>query len=87
MPHNAMKSFWGDSPDQNSLVNPEISNFAYKIQRGKTPSSDQGHAPRHVRDEDKNLTERGDVERDDGQDVRKRVLGGWITRSRRRGEE
>ena len=74
MPHGAVKSLRGDSSDQSSLVNSEVSIFACRIQREQTPSSDQGHAPRHVKHEDENMTGRG--ERDDGQDVRKRGLGG-----------
>ena len=74
MPHGAVKSLRGDSSDQSSLVNSEVSIFACRIQREQTPSSDQGHAPRHAKHEDENMTGRG--ERDDGQDVRKRGLGG-----------
>ena len=88
MPHGTVKSFrGGDSPDQSSLVNSEVSIFVCRIQREQTPSSDQGHAPRHVKHEDENVTGRGDVERDNGQEVRKRGFGGWVTPSRRWGEE
>ena len=87
MPHGAVKSLRGDSSDQSSLVNSEVSIFACRIQREQTPSSDQSHASRHAKHGHENMTGRGEVERGDGQGVRKRGLGGWITRSRRSGEE
>ena len=79
--HGEVVSGGGDSPDQSSLVNSEVSIFACRIQREQTPSSDQGHASRHAKHRHENMTRRGEVERDDGQEVRKRGLGGWITRS------
>ena len=56
-------------------MNPEVSNFAYRTQREQTASSDQGHVPRHVNQEDENMSGRGEVQRGNGQEVRKYGVG------------